>query len=412
MESEQTQNFEIQRLKSLESYHVLKSHKESSFDHLATLATIVCQTPIALISFIDQEMQWVKSSIGIDLHQLPRSLSACHESILKNDYFVVEGSDFDLNLPFTEQMKRLGIHFYGGVPITTNEGFNVGTLCVLDYVPRELSLEQVESLKLISRQVMSLLEIRNNYHDTLEHLKSSGEMNLKSDHYLEDIAHKSSMRAIAELSAGLSYRIKTQMIVIENVSSRISKVKMISEKEFLSGLELLKSSVGNVNFLLNRLDTFVLAEKEKWMKPLVVNLALKGVLKHLDIKLKSERIFCDIQEDEKDLICIGNVTQISQVIYAVVNNAMEALTSSVEKRMLIKIGRDGHQGHVDISDTGPGIDEEVRSFIFQPFFSTKSSSSIGIGLSLAQSLMHRHGGSVEVTNIRNPTTFRISFPVP
>lgn len=152
---------EAERLKILHSLSILDTAPEEVFDDLARLASQICNTPIALVSLIDEDRQWFKSSVGISAIETPRDVAFCSHAILQPDLFLIPDTSIDNRFsdnPFVT--SELHIRFYAGAPLITSEGAAIGTLCVLDQEPRRLSAEQTESLKIISRQVVRQIEQR------------------------------------------------------------------------------------------------------------------------------------------------------------------------------------------------------------------------------------------------------------
>ncbi|MEM8530785.1 MAG: GAF domain-containing protein [Chloroflexota bacterium] len=152
---------EAQRLTELEQYHILDTSPESAFDDLVNLAIHICDMPIALISFIDTNRQWIKSKAGIDETAFSREESFCTHTITIADGLIVpdaiQDNTFATILTVTESPH---IRFYAGVPLITPQGAAIGTLSVMDHKPRELSSASFAALHTLAQQVVAQLELR------------------------------------------------------------------------------------------------------------------------------------------------------------------------------------------------------------------------------------------------------------
>jgi len=152
---------ESKRLKVLWQYEVLDTVPEEVFDDLTELAARICEAPIALISLVDEKRQWFKSKVGVSVSETSRDLSFCAYAITQSDLFIVPDATRDqrfANNPLVTSDPK--IRFYAGAPLITPDGHALGTLCVIDKVPRELRLEQKQALRILARHVVSQLELR------------------------------------------------------------------------------------------------------------------------------------------------------------------------------------------------------------------------------------------------------------
>lgn len=152
---------EVARLNSLRSYRVLDTPPEQPFDDLTRLAAYICGTPIAFLAFMDLDRLWFKSRIGWDIPEVPRDMSFCSHTILQSDVLVANDTLEDRGrLGDCPLATHGGVRFYAGATLLSPEGYALGTLCAMDSVPRGLTLGQIEGLRKLSHQAMSLLESR------------------------------------------------------------------------------------------------------------------------------------------------------------------------------------------------------------------------------------------------------------
>lgn len=152
---------EAARLAALRQYNILDTLPEQDFDDLTALAAHICQAPIALITLIEADRQWFKSKLGLDSSQTPRELAFCPYTFADNRPLVVPDATQDARFAANPLVTGdLNIRFYAGAPLITPEGFALGTLCVVDRVPRALGESQLDALCALSRQVVAQLELR------------------------------------------------------------------------------------------------------------------------------------------------------------------------------------------------------------------------------------------------------------
>jgi len=154
---------EAARLAALNRYAILDTEPEQSFDDLVVLASFVCKTPIATLSLVDDHRQWFKSKVGVEIRETPREVSFCAHAIQQEELFIVPDALEDPR--FKENPLVLGdphIRFYAGAPLIDEDGYALGTLCVMDREPRELDDTQKEALRSLRSLALSQIELRRN----------------------------------------------------------------------------------------------------------------------------------------------------------------------------------------------------------------------------------------------------------
>ncbi|HCI52779.1 MAG TPA: hypothetical protein DE312_05595 [Gallionella sp.] len=166
------------RMAALLDYEVLDTEPDSALDSMVQLASYICQTPIAAISLIDEHRQWFKASTGLDAKETSRDVAFCAHTILEDETMIVENALLDerfFDNPLVVSTPE--IRFYAGVPLAAPEGQHIGTLCVIDRVPRVLSPEQINSIKILANNIMAHLNLNLSHRMSRQHVDS---LNLKN----------------------------------------------------------------------------------------------------------------------------------------------------------------------------------------------------------------------------------------
>ena len=161
---------EARRLETLRRYEVLDTPPEPGLDELAALAARICGTPTALISLVDQNRQWFKARVGFEPTETPLDDSFCRYALDQRNLLIIPDTSIDPRFAeFRCVTREPGVRFYAGAPLWTPEREILGTLCVMDSAPRELTVDQEQALQVLSRQVMTHLELRRHAAKLAEH---------------------------------------------------------------------------------------------------------------------------------------------------------------------------------------------------------------------------------------------------
>jgi diguanylate cyclase len=230
----QSSTNELELKHAIDKYEILNTPPESVFDDLTKLAAQICGTPIALISLCDQDRQWFKSKIGTTTNSINRDIAFCTYAIEQNEVFTIHDASKDerfINNPLVAQSPYM--RFYAGAPLIDDQGYALGTLCVIDMTPRTLSEEQMEALKTLARQVMVQLEWRKN----LAELTRNAE---------EKINYLANHDALTELPNKILFKDRlTQALAMAKRNSQPLAVMLLDVDRFKTINDTLGTAVGD-----------------------------------------------------------------------------------------------------------------------------------------------------------------------
>ena len=148
------------RLESLHSFRILGTSREQAFDDIAHLAALMCDAPVAVIAFVDEQKVWFKAKIGLEVDEIPRDDSFCAHAILQFDVLIFPDPISDERFMSSFLVEEIGIRFYAGIPLITVDNYPIGTLAVMDRVPHLMTAEQIDSLQILARRIVAELETR------------------------------------------------------------------------------------------------------------------------------------------------------------------------------------------------------------------------------------------------------------
>lgn len=388
---------EFERLSALASYQVLDTEPEMEFDDLTALAADICNTPIALVSFIDARRQWFKSRHGLAATETPRELAYCAHAILEKKPMVVPDALLDPRFadnPLATDAPH--VRFYAGAPIADDEGNVLGTLCVIDHIPRQLTEDQITALTRLARQVMSQLQLRK----------------------ARDVA-QSAARAKSEFLANMSHEIRTPLNGVLGITQLLSETPLSDEQR--EWLDMAKGSGDQLLSVIN--DVLEFSELETGSVQLdkcAFNLyALVNEVIHVTAEAARRKAltvnlqWASVQSWQR----MGDPQRVRQVLLNLVSNAIK-FTESGSVTIVVADTDNPAVVHISVIDTGIGIAPQTLPKLFARF--TQDDSSLhrkfggsGLGLAIVRRLLQLMGGQVHVTSELNVgSRFWCVIPLP
>ena len=389
---------EIERLNELKSYLMLDTSNELELDEITKIASKVCKTPIALISLVDEKRQWFKSKVGLDVEETSRDISFCTHAICHNNIFMVEDATKDIR--FKDNYLVLNepfIRFYAGFPLKSKNGFNIGTLCVIDRKNNSLNQDQIDILHNLSKHVINYFEIHK--------------MNIELKKTQKKLITFERMNSIGHLASGMSHEINNPLSIIDATVSILIE-KYSDNKELKNDFERIKRSCNRIVKVIKSLREFSKCnENEKEVQVKLIDI-FENVFSMLRIKFEVSNIKIIYENlDCIDLKC--KYLNLSNAFLNIIMNSYESIINMNEKWIKIESHIDENNNIlITITDSGTGIPKEVSSKMMEPFFSTKEISNIpkGLGLSSSKGIIELHGGNIIYDEESKNTSFIIKIP--
>jgi len=396
MEAEIPKN-EPERLASLYEYDILDTLPEKDFDDITNIASEICHTPISLITLIDANRQWFKSRHGIDVEETPRSQAFCAYTINDpNNALIVNDTTTDQRFfdhPFVAGSPH--VRFYAGIPLVNEDGFALGSLCVIDNKTSSITPHQLEILQALARQVVRLLELRRK--NLLLQQKQKELQNSFDD------LEKFSVVASHDLRSPLNNMISLAHLLKEGYEDKLDE----EGHEYLDFIiqsahkmnELIKGILEysrSPRMLQNRKEVIVFQDLMEEMKTLVNNTKPS--------KLTYSSTVATISTSKMAL---------TRILLNLINNAIK-YNDKAEALVNVTLTEDKKFYTFEVTDNGIGIEDFDYKRIFQIFQQLKKidsdEGSIGVGLPIVEKLVQHLGGEISVSSVPGEgTTFTFTL---
>ena len=372
------------RLEDLKSFDILDTLPEKDYDSITQLASEICGTKISLVSLIDENRQWFKSKVNLSDTQTERKYAFCAHAILKpEEVMIVENAHEDERFhdnPYV--MDDPSFTFYAGVPLVSQKGYPLGTLCVLDDRPKQLSPGQLQSLKNLSRQVMRLLELRKSKAELEQAIEREREVNRDLENFTSVAAH--------DLKNPLS-----NIVALAELLEATAKDKLSAEE--LEYLDLIETSSQQLKQMIDALLSFsksasIAGEKATKTKAEDVYKTLNNIV-NITPNFKLE------WESSLDEINV-NKTALDQILLNLVTNALK-YNDKDNPKVKVTLKEDALRYKFEVSDNGKGIPAEDHERIFRVFETVgnadhKGQNGSGMGLANVRKIIRKMNGNIWV----------------
>lgn len=388
---------EDKRLSVLDNYDILDTLPEQDFDDLTLIASQICDAPIALISLVDDHRQWFKSKVGLDAPETPKDIAFCSHAILQDGVFIINDSFKDERFhdnPLATDAPH--VRFYAGAPLIAPGGEKIGTLCVIDDHPRDLTDRQQQSLMALSRQVVNQLELR--------------------------LANKKAENAVKAKSlflANMSHEIRTPMNAV--ISCTHLLMDNTEEEKSIELLQMIENAGETLLTLINDILDFskmesgnIILEDNAFDLHECIS-SLVGLLSNRSLD-KNLKVSLSIGDGVPEWVT-GDITRFRQIAINIIGNAIKFTKNQVLVSLSTQQEAEQQMILMKIEDNGIGISEGNQKNIFNMFqqvdaSTTRKYGGTGLGLSICRGLIAAMSGKLWLESEPGKgTAFYVSLPL-
>lgn len=401
---------EQERLQELIRYEVLYTQYEEDFDQIVQLASAICKTPISTITLLDFNTQWFKAKIGIENNEGDRDISFCGHAIVQDEAIMIVNDALE-DQRFIDNPLVLGdpnIRFYAGYPLVSPSGYKLGTLCVIDRIPRSLTPEQELTLKTLGNQVVKLFELR------LRNKEVEVRNKLVED---QKIQLQESAAVQSKIISIIAHDVRGPVTSLKTMIE-LTKSKSLTEEETTVLLDMLDKQLdGTLDMLTNLVDwgSMLLKKGKLSITSVNVSTVVDKIFKNLSsmAQLKGNQIQNLVADD---VAVMADENTLRFILRNIISNANK-FTVNGAITVHVLPNKNDNLISIIVSDTGCGMPSEIQQQLFNPAKrhsreGTHKEKGSGLGLILAKEFAEAMHASIEVkSEPGNGTSFSITLPV-
>ncbi|GAB6091543.1 GAF domain-containing sensor histidine kinase [Spirochaeta dissipatitropha] len=393
---------ESERIKKLHSLKILDTLAEQEFDDIVFMVSRICKTPLANISLVDTTRQWYKANIGSSIQETPRDIAFCAHTILESEIMVVEDTLQDER--FRDNSLVLSgdkIRFYAGMPLITSEGFALGALCAIDTVPRTFSEDERQTLKVLSRYVTTLLELRY----------TSEQLQVKNNELQKQNLFKEKLISI------IAHDLRSPFTHLQSVCELFETITLTEDEKKYALKELKQIASSSLFLIENLLAWTTMLIQKSGVHPVPSNIhgiiqSVMNELNHLAVK-KNNAIILSAPNDNEISIDPNILRFVSRNL---LSNAIKFTRSgTITVAWEITDKTEGKTLKFTVEDTGIGFDPDVTRLFSdkkQPSQrGTAGEKGSGLALGFCKDFISQHQGSITVNSKPGEgSTFTVYLP--
>ena len=399
---------EDKRIKALQSYEIMDTAPEPVFDSLLDLVADICEVPVAYISFMDGERQWYKSKRGLEIDEFPQEGTFCNTTLKQNDPLIVPNLTDDPRFkdsPFVTDDPKF--RFYAGAPLTHPDGLNVGTVCLVDTKPRELTELQKNTLQIVSKQIITQLELQKKNRDLTQIAND-----LKQ--HQDTLVQTEKLASLGRMAGGIAHELNNPLQVLNNYMELVSvRARKIDHKEeFNDIVKNSKNTIFRMARIIQTMLSFVKTRRNATIEEVSLLSLIDDTLMLLSERLANYGGTFKTQWDVDNQLKIScNPVEISQVLINLISNAIDASRSHEKPTVDLIVHKNEDDLVFTVRDNGEGIPDELLQKVKDPFFTTKEvGKGTGLGLFIGHQVAERMGGKLEYSRVDELTLFTLTIP--
>lgn len=377
------------RLEAVRRYDVLDTPPDGAFDRITKLAARICRVPISTITIVDEDRIWFKSTHGVEVDEIGRDPGLCASAVIDLEPYVVTDAATDaraLNNPLVR--GELGLRFYVGVPLLTADGHRLGTLNVIDLVPRELSDDELASLEDLAAVVVDELELR---------LAAR-----------ESVAHQAAREAAEfreALMDGISHEMRTPISVLQGI---VGLDPRDGDLDVAALQRMMGRHVIHLEWLVNQYLDFTQLEAGRVPQLTVEPLDLAEVARQA-ATLGPEEVPVEVEAPDPVPPAMASRSRVLQILNELLNNARRV--SPPDAAVTVEVRSPGHgEVAVSVRDAGPGLTPEEAERAFERFYHSSTGTGSGIGLYVSRALAEAQHGRLELEPADPGARFSLILP--